>query len=171
MSFTPSRRVWQLGNEWPQCLSLHVIMRLCGGGVFLLLRHHHHRHHHHPKRWEEGGGVHTMRSWMTQGGGGILGGGVWQNPERGGEEVDEEEVERGGVGRPSGEEMLHKSAPFFPSLLFTLLSVLPERLCSFYFCHHYLRSPPYHILPFSSSFFLFIELFLLPSPFPPLFHV
>lgn len=34
MSFTPSRRVWQLCNEWPQRLSLHVIIRLCGGGVF-----------------------------------------------------------------------------------------------------------------------------------------
>lgn len=79
-----------------------------------------------------------MKSWMTQGGGGMGGG----DPERGEEEVDEEEVERGSVGRPSGEEMLHKSAPFFfPSLLFTLLSVLPEWLCSFYFCHHYLRSP------------------------------
>lgn len=34
MSFTPTRRLWQPCNEWPQRLSLHVIMRLCGGGGF-----------------------------------------------------------------------------------------------------------------------------------------
>lgn len=125
------------------------------------------QHHHHPKRQEEGGGVHTMRSWMTQGGAGIVGGGGGNGY---GRILNEEKKKwmRRRWREAAWADLVERRCcinqlPFFPSLLFTLLSVLPEWLCSFYFCHHCLRSSPYHILPFSSSFFLFIELFLLPS--------
>lgn len=70
MSFTPSRRVWQLCKRMAPTLKSpcdNEAMRW--RSLFAPLPHRYH-HHHHPKRWEEGGGVHTMKSWMTQGGGG-----------------------------------------------------------------------------------------------------
>lgn len=60
------------------------------------------------------------------------------------EEEDEEVEKRGSVGRPGGEETLHKSAL---RSLFTLLSVLPQWICSFpLFLSSLSEFTTYHIL-------------------------